>query len=453
MNDFNKIEEKLNKIDLGNDNKYDLLNLYESVMLNDEDEKILSEMLESNAEAEKIHDFLYGSIGEGIEDDEETMSLTYFINSRDFHTVLTDEAEGFDIRQWQKDIADDLGDDFSDYDESLNEDAPYKRKKITISEDDVQALLDKISTSDVYIANYYKTKGFKKAHGLTDEDIKEIARKLDKGDYSYSTPSDTFKLGDTITVFITDKDFVVNGKDISGCVLHIEIDVDYGDAVAIVSMHETNDRSKKIAQNNPYRKTESIDDEEEESCFDYKGHKICQSGYGYEVTFDNGEQIQFADDIEAMEYIDSLGESLNESFNFSDDYVFWEKDKEPSDEQEENFVDFLGEFFDLSEIDYEDLEVTIASNQRDADDWDEDTYEIEWTYKPDESDAFDAVADYFYDKFPNKLTVKDIKDSEEKVYDMLRDKFYEKAVEDAEHNYDPYDYIDWDVMRGGHDDY
>ena len=62
MNDFNKIEEKLNKIDLGNDNKYDLLNLYESVMLNDEDEKILSEMLESNAEAEKIHDFLYGSI-------------------------------------------------------------------------------------------------------------------------------------------------------------------------------------------------------------------------------------------------------------------------------------------------------------------------------------------------------------------------------------------------------
>ena len=57
----------------------------------------------------------FGKIKEDVDNEEETMSLTDFINSRDFHTVLTDEAEGFDIRQWQKNLASELGDDFSDY--------------------------------------------------------------------------------------------------------------------------------------------------------------------------------------------------------------------------------------------------------------------------------------------------------------------------------------------------
>lgn len=384
---------------------------------------------------------------ESIEDDEKTMSLTDFINSRDFHTVLTDEAEGFDIRQWQKDIADDLGDDFSDYDESLNEDAPYKRKKITISEDDVQALLDKIATSDVYIANYYKTKGFKKAHSLTDEDIKEIDRKLDKGDYSYSTPSDTFKLGDTITVFITDKDFVVNGKDISGCVLHIEIDVDYGDAVAIVSMHETNDRGKKIVQKNPYKKTESVEDEEEESCFDYKGHKICQSGYGYEVTFDNGEQIQFADDREAMEYIDSLNEGIEDTDKktdpktLPDDYVLLNSNvTNYTDEEIDLYYDCIREFCNIDEIDYDDLEVTFITNQRDADDWDEETYTASWKYHPDDYRAEEYANDYLEKKYPKIITVGDIKKSADDVHEYVKSMFWEDAQEEAQDKLSPADF-------------
>ena len=197
------------------------------------------------------------------------------------------------------------------------------------------------------------------------------------------------------------------------------------------------------------------EDVDEESCFDYNGHKICQSGYGYEVTFDNGEQIQFADDREAMEYIDSLGrgEPVNESVDLPNDYVFWQEEKEITQEQDDALVDFIKDFFDISSIEYKDMEVTVAKNQRDADDWDEDTYTIDWEYKLDETNALNEVIYYLSKKFPKRLTVKDIKDSEKEVYDMLRDKFQEDAVDDATKNFNPSDYFDWDMTSGGHDDY
>ena len=37
--------------------------------------------------------------------------------------------------------------------------------------------------------------------------------------------------------------------------------------------------------------------------------------------------------------------------------------------------------------------------------------------------------------------------------EYLRDDYEDAAAEDAWENYDPDDYVDWDSMPGGHDDY
>lgn len=185
--------------------------------------------------------------------EEKQPTLTDLINSADFHTILTDDARTFDLHQWQKDMQ--LDDEETD--EILEEDnSNIPNGKFTVSKDDVQAVLDKIANNGVYIAGYRKTKGFQKATDLTDDDVKELARKLTTSDYSYSMKSTSFKLGDVISVFITDKDFVINGKDLSGHVLYIEIDADFGDIVALISIHDEYKSNKDLPKKNPYRNKE-----------------------------------------------------------------------------------------------------------------------------------------------------------------------------------------------------
>lgn len=190
-----------------------------------------------------------------IEKEEGLRSLTDFINDGDFHTIVTDDARTFNVHEWEKRVEadDDSGSD------TLDEDV-VSTEHFVVSKEDVQAVLDKIATSNIFVADYYKTKGFMKSKGLTAEDIKEIAKQLEMGDYSYSMNSNSFKTGDVISVFITDKDFKVKDVDLSNCVLYIEIDTDYGDPVAIVSMHNQY-KGGRGPEKNPYREEESMNEE------------------------------------------------------------------------------------------------------------------------------------------------------------------------------------------------
>ncbi|MBO7734740.1 MAG: hypothetical protein J6S67_19425 [Methanobrevibacter sp.] len=213
---------------------------------------------------------------------------------------------------------------------------------------------------------------------------------------------------------------------------------------------------------------EGIEDEEDNSSFDYKGHEIKLTPYGYQVAFDNGEEIEFADDKEAMEYIDSISENnghLNEGKevlrkyiaelktdeefkDIPDEFVIhdYTKDDNPTDEQNRVFVDIVRKLIP-DDLEYDDI--VISGKEGFAYDPSLGGFDvsgtadttIRYTYKPDRADVIDFLVDFLYEKFPEKFTMADARalDGDE-VYTELLNHFREKAGEDANANFDPADY-------------
>ena len=184
-------------------------------------------------------------------------TLTDFINSRDFYVVLVDDVRDFNLREYQHSIeVDDEPEEDEEskeyYESLLEDDSSNKNTKYVISKKDVQNLIEKIAKSNFFVANYYKTRKFMKDENLSEDDIKAIVKQLGINDYSYSMESKSFKPGDTISVFITNKDFKVNGKNLSGLTIYIELDLDYGDIAAIISVHRERKTDKRFPKNNPY---------------------------------------------------------------------------------------------------------------------------------------------------------------------------------------------------------
>lgn len=201
----------------------------------------------------------------------EFKTLTDFINSGDFRTILVDDAREFDIHEWEKMMDED---DPSDID-IISEDVK-PNYHFVVSKDDVQNIIDKIATSDIYVANYYKTNQFSKANNISPDDIKDIARQLNKADYSYSMESKTFKPGDIISVFVTDKTFKVRDKELSDLVLYIEIDADYGDPVAVVSIHNQWKNGHK-PEDNPYKENMEMTEAAGKKLYRYEGALLDMS--------------------------------------------------------------------------------------------------------------------------------------------------------------------------------
>lgn len=117
------------------------------------------------------------------------------------------------------------------------------------------------------------------------------------------------------------------------------------------------------------------------------------------------------------------------------------------------------------DINYDDLTVIISpSYDKGSHEWDEEIT-IEWSYSVDKQDVITLLYEDLIDE--NDYPEIDDVSTEEAIdwidynFDKLFDKyakdikeyFREDAQEDANHNYDEYDYVDWDMMPGGHDDY
>ena len=94
------------------------------------------------------------------------------------------------------------------------------------------------------------------------------------------------------------------------------------------------------------------------------------------------------------------------------------------------------------------------------------TTTIHYTYEVDKDDIVSLIVENYLTEadYPGLEDVEDtsvIETFVERYFDQLFTKyeeeilsyFYDDAVEDAESDYDPHDYIDWDSMPGGHDDY
>lgn len=128
------------------------------------------------------------------------------------------------------------------------------------------------------------------------------------------------------------------------------------------------------------------------------------------------------------------------------DYVFWDVDNDidfPEDGTEQKALyDKVLDVLKPEEIDYDELTVWVNR--------DDDYEEISWTYKVSDGDGMEAVDSYFENR--TKLTMGDLRSiSYGELMSDFKDQFYDRAVADAEANYDPDDYVDWDNMPGGHD--
>ena len=179
-----------------------------------------------------------------------TRPLSDILKNKDFSVIVVPDARYFDIHEWERMIGAEEDDDDNIVESLLEEDEKKSGEKFTVTKDDVQNILNKIASSDQFVAPYYKTRGFMKANNLSTDDVKAIVSQLTPSDYNHSVTSKTFKPGDVLTVFITNKDFEVNGKQLYGSKLYIKVDADYGDMVAIVSIHTNEER--KNSRPNPH---------------------------------------------------------------------------------------------------------------------------------------------------------------------------------------------------------
>lgn len=491
MNDFNKIEEKLNKIDLGNDNKYDLLNLYESVELSITEEVTLSEMLESNEEAKKIHDFLCGTLNEDFDEDEtdasdkkvkvhyyasnidaiaeETFDYDYFVENKD--KILNSYDDVIDAQ-----VFDGEGNYIEDIitDESLSE-AQERQAKIEVRK--------VYSWYEVLVDNVLLLKH------LSEEDAKEIMKTMDDNNYPYiyreteesrwaeeqkkkvdeSSPSMAPFVERQTRNYTKEKGFIQcnHGSQEDEIVSLLKdhyptvtveprgkrgVTVRYSKSVNSSLDEDTVKQGSQWVNKGKEGVKESLEDVWDNASLpgdsaDYKGHEIKVTPYGYQVTFDNGEEIEFADDREAMEYIDSLNEGIEDTNKkidpktLPDDYVLLNSNvTNYTDEDIDLYYDCIREFCNIDEIDYDDLEVTFITNQRDADDWDEETYTSSWKYRPDDYKAEEYANDYLAKKYPNIITVGDIKKSADDVYEYIKSMFWEEAQEEAQDKLSPADF-------------
>ena len=124
------------------------------------------------------------------------------------------------------------------------------------------------------------------------------------------------------------------------------------------------------------------------------------------------------------------------------------------------------------ELEYKDLEFTQCGPQRDVDEWDEWDRCMDWTYEVDKDDLYTFIFESCIDEsdFPEAFEDDfDPNDAEHwarfetwlddnfdtifaKYEERILENWEEDAREEAQEEYDPDDYVDWDSMPGGHDD-
>ena len=124
------------------------------------------------------------------------------------------------------------------------------------------------------------------------------------------------------------------------------------------------------------------------------------------------------------------------------------------------------------ELEYKNLEFTQYGTKRDVDDWDEWDRCMDWTYEVDKDDLYTFIFESCIDETDFPEAFEDefdpnnpehwarfeswLDDNFDAIYTKYEEKILENweedAREEAEEEYDPDDYVDWDSMPGGHDD-
>lgn len=157
-----------------------------------------------------------------------------FLNLADI--ILVDDAQTFDINQWEASIKEELESDEADNDSSTTTTSKVNFVKYELDNDKVKQIIDKIKTSDINIADYWKTKRFLKKNNLSKSDLDSIIKGIEDTDYKYNsapTPADSDKSEAVIFV----KKSKIN--DLGPFKLYIKLDYDSieNTPIIVISIH------------------------------------------------------------------------------------------------------------------------------------------------------------------------------------------------------------------------
>lgn len=118
-------------------------------------------------------------------------------------------------------------------------------EKFTVPVEEVREVISKITSNYVLVnTNVRSQSGRKNVEfmndlNLSNHDIRELARQLEVGDYSYSAPSNQLQYaGNILTFFITKKDFrLSDGREFNDLQVYVKVDTSEEGIVTAISFH------------------------------------------------------------------------------------------------------------------------------------------------------------------------------------------------------------------------
>ena len=164
------------------------------------------------------------------------MSFEEFLDKAE--VILVDDAKSFDINEWETENEDEIREETGEGEGDAANPKPFI--KYRLSDDKIRQVVDKIIHSDFSIINYWKTNQFKKRHGLTDDDLKDILKTLTADDYKANSKSVDNSRGEAVV-------FLKDAKGISDAKLYIKLDYDTieSNPVIVISFHDAKGRRKE----------------------------------------------------------------------------------------------------------------------------------------------------------------------------------------------------------------
>lgn len=175
---------------------------------------------------------------------------------------------------------------------------------------------------------------------------------------------------------------------------------------------------------------------------------------------------------------------VRDFINFTEEFMFYinDEDKESFNEliNENPFMKTFFEIYNREWPDWDKIEEDMKYYPQDYDKIDleykkldlEDRV-IDWTYEVDKEDLYTFIFEDCIDEEDFPVIAEDefdpnneedwnsfitwLEENFDKIFskyeNKILDHFRNRAIEDAEINYNPNDFVDWDLMPGGHDDY
>jgi hypothetical protein len=158
-------------------------------------------------------------------------------NAKEFSTEDFNREFEKDLEDWEIALEEDVEENKEGKDVEEESSAP---EKFILSKSEVDKVLNNILNAySTIISKRPVNINFLKNHDLTLDDGREIIKQLSFSDYSYSSKStNAFYLGNTLSIFVPDKEFNINGKVIPAVKMYIKIDDSKEGIITVISFQE-----------------------------------------------------------------------------------------------------------------------------------------------------------------------------------------------------------------------